>query len=110
MVRPSMKFKKIKFIILLVGLLIAIFGFDLSINAKILNVDGAIETQQISNKSSIPLSPWVVSLISTGIIAMVVLSRRAVSHDSMPAYRRNMPKQGEGGFRLIAPDSHVNNS
>ena len=105
-----MKFKKIKFIILLMGLLIAIFGFDLSINAKILNVDGTIETQQISNKPSIPLSPWVVSLISTGIIAMVALSRRVVSHDSMPTYRRNMPKQGESGFRWIAPDSHVNNS
>lgn len=105
-----MKSKKIKFIILLVGLLIAIFGFDLSINAKILNVDSAIETQQVSNKSSIPLSPWLVSLISTGIIAMVVFSRRAVSLDSMPTYRRNMPKQGEIGFRRIAPDSHVNNS
>ena len=105
-----MKFKKIKFIILLVGLLIAIFGFDLSINAKILNVDGATETQQISNKSSMPLSPWVVSLISTGIMAVVFLSRRAVSHDSMPTYRRNKPKQGESGFRWIAPDSHVNNS
>lgn len=110
MARPAMKFKKIKFIVLLVGLFIATFCLDLSINAKILNVDIAIETQQLSNKSSIPLSPWIVSLISIGIIGMVVFSRRAVSHDSIPTHRRNLPKQSTSGYRWIAPDSHVSNS
>ena len=105
-----MKFKKIKFIILFVGLFIAIFCLDLSINAKILNVEGTINTPQISNQSSTPLSSRVVSLISIGIIALVVFSRRAVSHDSKPTYRKNRPKQGESGLRWIAPYSHVNNS
>jgi len=105
-----MKRKKTKYIILLLGLFIAIFCLGLSINAKILIVDGATETQQVFNKSSVPLSPRVVSLISIGIIAMVIFSRRAVSHGSMPFDQRNTPQQIKSNFGWIAPDSHPTNS
>jgi len=110
MARSVNKIKKIKLVALLAGLFIAIFCLDLSINANILNVDAAIKTQPTTNPSSIPLSPRVVSLISLGIIAVVLFSRRAVSHDSTPTYQRNKPEPVENNFRWIAPDSHANNS
>ena len=89
-----MKSKKARFALLLVGLLVTIFGLDMSINAKVLNVDRATEPQQILQKPSVPLPPWIAYLLSFGMLGMVVCSRRVGSYASRAIHRRHLPDHG----------------
>jgi hypothetical protein len=84
---------KIKYAFLVFGVLIAIFGADLTISAKALNVESEGGPSLMDALPPARVDPSVLPLMSIGIIALVVMSRSAVSSDSMTPRRRRPPDQ-----------------
>ena len=90
----AMKIKKKKSAILLLSVLVVIFGLDLSINAKDLNVFQDTSAANPRGFFSFTFVPAFLYLFSIGIVGLAVIGRGGDTHPSPAEARRSLPDKG----------------